>query len=204
MTSKKNSSQITHSHKISNIFSGEDPKDIKESQRKHIMPKSSSVVFNDNYIEKNPNIKEWRKKRYMMEEKMKNEATYFDDMKKPKDTYAFHRKLYDNYSHNPLRIYSKDEIKKYNENERQKYAQKEKVINNVFGSNNCKRTLGGINRKSNINDEKFNSDKINNNNFNINKNAIILNKDENQQVPYYGKRHFTFIKASSGKGMSYF
>ena len=204
MEQKNVGSSKEYNHKISNIFSGEGAKEIKESQRRHIKPKEDNIIFNDNYIEKNPNIQEWRKKRYAMEEKMKNEATYFDDMKKPKDTYAFKRKLNDNYKNNPLKIYNNDEIKQFNENERQKYSQKEKVYKNVFGSDNCKRTLGGIKRKFDIKNEKFNSDKINNNNFNINKNAIILNKDENQQVPYYGKRHFAFANTSSGKGMSYF
>lgn len=204
MDTKNAISSKLNNHKISNIFSGEEQNNIKESQRKHIKQKENNVIFNDNYVEKNPNIKEWRKKRYIIEEKMKKEATYFDDMKKPKDTYAFKRKLDDYYKNNPLKIYNKEEMKKYNENERQKFTKKEKVYNNVFGSNNCKRTLGGINIKSNIKNEQFNSDKINNNNFNINKKAIILNKNENQQVPYYGKRHFVSMDISSGKGMSYF
>ena len=191
-------------HKISNIFSGEDQKDIKETQRKHIKPRSSSLIFNDNYIEKNPYIQEWRKKRYAVEEKLKNEATYFDDMKKPKNTLAFKRKIKDSYENNPLKIYNQEETKKFNEKEREKYIKKEKAYNNVFGSINCKRTLGGINKKSNIQNEKFNSDKINNNNFNITKNAMILNKDENQQVPYYGKRHFICVNTTNGKGLSYF
>ena len=192
------------SHKISNIFYGEDPNEIRESQRKHIKPKDNNIIFNDNYIEKNPSIKEWRKKRYEFEEKYKKEATYYDDLKKPKNTIAFQRKIKDSYKKNPMKIYTKEETKKYNEKEREKLVEKEKAYNNVFGSDNCKRMLGGINRKSNIKNEKFNSDKINNNNFNITKNAMILNQNENQQVPYYGKRHFTCINTTTGKAMSYF
>ena len=192
------------SHKISNIFYGEDPNEIRESQRKHIKPKDNNIIFNDNYIEKNPSIQEWRKKRYEFEEKYKKEATYYDDLKKPKNTIAFQRKIKDCYKNNPMKIYTKEETKKYNEKEREKLVEKEKAYNNVFGSDNCKRMLGGINRKSNIKNEKFNSDKINNNNFNITKNAMILNQNENQQVPYYGKRHFTCINTTTGKAMSYF
>ena len=192
------------SYKISNIFSGEDPNEIRESQRKHIKPKDNNIIFNDNYIEKNPSIQEWRKKRYEFEEKYKKEATYYDDLKKPKNTIAFQRKIKDSYKNNPMKIYTKEETKKYNEKEREKLVEKEKAYNNVFGSDNCKRMLGGINRKSNIKNEKFNSDKINNNNFNITKNAKILNQNENQQVPYYGKRHFTCINTTTGKAMSYF
>ena len=125
-------------------------------------------------------------------------------MKKPKNTIAFQRKIKDSYQNNPMKIYSKEETRKFNEKEKEKLIEKGKAYNNVFGSDNCKRTLGGINRKSNINKEKFNSDKINNNNFNITKNAMILNKNENQQVPYYGRRHFTCINTSTGKAMSYF
>ena len=194
----------SQNHKISNIFLGEDPKIIKESHRKHIQPKENNIIFNDNYVEKNPNIKEWRKKRHILEEKMKNNPTYYDDMKMPKDTYAFKKKIDDHYKSNPLKIYDKQEIKQFNEKEREKLAEKEKAYNNMFGSNNCKRTLGGINRRTNMQVEKINSDKINNNNFNINKNAMALNKNENQKVPYYGKKHFTFINTSNGKGMSYF
>ena len=190
-------------HKISNIFSGEEQNDIRETQKRHIKQKSDNIIFNDDYVEKNPDIKEWRKKRYEFEEKYKNEATYFDDMKKPKNTIAFKRKIKDSYEKNPMKIYSKEETKKFNEKERQKLVEKEKAYNNVFGSNNFKRTLGGINKKSNINDEKFNSDKINNNNFNITKKAMILNKNENQQVPYYGRRHFTCINVTTGNRMSY-
>ena len=191
------------SHKISNVFDGEEPKEIKESQRRHIKPKDNNIMFNDNYVEKNPNIQQWRKKKYDIEEKYKKEATYFDDLKKPKNTIAFKRKIKDSYENNPLKVYTKEETKKYNEKEREKIAEKGKTYNNVFGSNNLKRTLGGINKSSNIKNEAFNSDKINNNNFNITKNAMILNRDENKQVPYYGKRHFTFMNTSDGKGLSY-
>ena len=197
----------TQSYKISNIFDGEEPKEARESQRKHIKPKDNNIMFNDNYVEKNPNIQQWRKKKYDFEEKYKKEATYFDDMKKPKNTIAFKRKIKDSYENNPLKIYTKEETKKFNEKERERIAEngkREKRIIMFFGSNNLKRTLGGINKSSNIKNEAFNSDKINNNNFNITKNAMILNRDENKQVPYYGKRHFTFMNTSDGKGMSYF
>ena len=122
-------------------------------------------------------------------------------MKKPKETEAFKRKIKDSYLHNPMKVYNKEENKKFNEGERQKYAHREKAFNNVFGSGNCKRTLGGINRKTNFGSEKQNSDKVTNNSFNITQNAMALNKDENQQVPYYGRRHF--ITCNSGKAMTY-
>ena len=187
--------------KISNVFCGQE---LKESQRKHMKHKSDSIIFNDNYIEHNPNIKEWRKQRYIFEEKYKNSATYFDDLKQPKNTLAFKRKLKDYRGSNPMKVLNKEEAKKFNDKERQKLEKKEKIFNNVFGSDNCKRTLGGISKKSNIDKEKFNNDKINNNNFNITQNAMILNKDDNQQIPYYGRKHFVSCQMPNGKGMSYF
>jgi hypothetical protein len=66
-----------------------------------------------------------------------------------------------------------------------------------------KRTLGGINKRPYINAEKQNSDKVTNNSFNITQNAMILNKNENQQVPYYGRRHFVACSSGAGKAMTY-
>ena len=37
---------------ISHIFTGEDPSEVKESQKKHVKSQVSSIMFNDNYIEK--------------------------------------------------------------------------------------------------------------------------------------------------------
>ena len=71
-------------------------------------------------------------------------------MKKPKNTLAFKRKIKDSYEKNPLKIYNQEETKKFNEKEREKYIKKEKAYNNVFGSINCKRTLGGINKKQTL------------------------------------------------------
>ena len=187
---------------ISHIFTGEDPSTIKESQKKHAKPQTSNVIFNDDFVEK-PKVKEYRKQRYLFEQKVKTESGYADDMKKPKETEAFKRKIRDSYLNNPMKIYNNEENKKYNENEKQKYAHRVKAFNNVFGSGNCKRTLGGINKKPYINAEKQNSDKVTNNSFNITQNAMILNKNENQQVPYYGKRHFVACSSGAGKAMTY-
>ena len=54
-----------------------------------------------------------------------------------------------------------------------------------------------------MNSEKQNSDKVTNNSFNITQNAMILNKNENQQVPYYGRRHFINCSYGNGKSMTY-
>ena len=187
----------------SHIFTGEDPSTVKESKKKQIRSKiqTSNVIFNDSYIE-NPRIKDDKKRRYLIEEKIKSESGYADDLKKPKDTVAFKRKIKDSYISNPMKIYNTEENQKYNEGQRQKYAHRVQAFNNVFGSDKCKRTLGGINRRSNMDSQMQNSDKVTNNSFNITKNAMILNKDENQQVPYYGRRQF--ITCSNGKSMTYY
>ena len=200
MNRSQEARELKRKDQISHIFTGEDPSTVKESKKKYVRSNVSNVIFNDDYVE-NPRVKELKKQRYLFEERIKKESGYTDDLKKPKETEAFKRKIKDSYLHNPMKVYNKEENKKYNEGERQKYAHREKAFNNVFGSGNCKRTLGGINRKTNIGSEKQNSDKVTNNSFNITQNAMALNKDENQQVPYYGRRHF--ITCNSGKAMTY-
>ena len=202
MYNKNEMNENRRRDQISHIFTGEDPSTIKESQRKHVKVQTSNVMFNDKYVEK-PKIKEYRKKRYLFEEKIKNESGYYDDLKKPKETVAFKRKIKDSYLNNPMKVYNNEENKKFSEGEKQKFAHRFKAFNNVFGSEKCKRTLGGITQKSNVNSVKQNSDKITNNSFNITKNAMILNKNEDQQIPYYGRRHFGACTAGAGKAMTY-
>ncbi len=192
---------IQRRDQISHIFTGEDPSSVKESKKRYIKTESSNVIFNDSYVEKNPNIKESKKKRYLVEDKIKKESGYSDDIKKEKETVAFKRKINDSYLHNPIKVYNNEENKKYNEEERQKYAKRTKAFNNVFGSDNCKRTLGGVTRKNYYNQNQ-NSDKVTNNSFNITHNAMLLNKDENNQVPYYPRRHFITC-GGNGKAMTY-
>ena len=195
---------IKRKEQISHIFTGEDPSEVKESQKRHVKTQQSSVIFNDSYVEKNPDIKPGKKKRYLIEEKIRAESGYTDDIKKGKEkNVAFQRKIKDSYLNNPMKIYNKEDNKKYNEDERQKYAHRAKAFNNVFGSDKCKRTLGGISKRTNVDMAKQNSDKVTNNSFNITHNAMILNRDENQQVPYYGRRHFITCNSGNGKGMTY-
>ena len=53
---------IQRRDQISHIFTGEDPSSVKESKKRYIKTESSNVIFNDSYVEKNPNIKESKKK----------------------------------------------------------------------------------------------------------------------------------------------
>ena len=192
---------IQRRDQISHIFTGEDPSTIKESQKKHVKHQVSNVVFNDELVEK-PRVKEYRKQRYLFEERIKSQSGYSDDIKQPKQTEAFKRKIKDSYLNNPMKVYNNEENKKYNEEQRQKFAPRAKAFDKVFGSGNCKRTLGGI-KKQHMTNEKQSSDKVTNNSFNITQNAMILNKDQNQQVPYYGRRHFITCNQGAGKAMTY-
>ena len=185
---------------ISKIFTGEDPSTVKESRKKIVKTQVSNVIFNDNYFERHPNIKQGKKQRYLVEDKIRKESGYTDDLKKPKQTEAFKRKIKDSYLNNPMKIYNKEENQKYNDKERLKYAHRAKAFDSVYGSDGCKRTLGGITRKKDAYEQ--NNNKVTNNSFNITKNAMILNKNENQQVPYYPKRHFITCQGD-GKAMTY-
>ena len=185
---------------ISKIFTGEDPSTVKESRKKIVKTQVSNVIFNDYYFERHPNIKQDKKQRYLVEDKIRKESGYTDDLKKPKQTEAFKRKIKDSYLNNPMKIYNKEENQKYNDKERLKYAHRAKAFDSVYGSDGCKRTLGGITRKKDAYEQ--NNNKVTNNSFNITKNAMILNKNENQQVPYYPKRHFITCQGD-GKAMTY-
>ena len=185
---------------ISKIFTGEDPSTVKESRKKIVKTQVSNVIFNDYYFERHPNIKQGKKQRYLVEDKIRKESGYTDDLKKPKQTEAFKRKIKDSYLNNPMKIYNKEENQKYNDKERLKYAHRAKAFDSVYGSDGCKRTLGGITRKKDAYEQ--NNNKVTNNSFNITKNAMILNKNENQQVPHYPKRHFITCQGD-GKAMTY-
>ena len=65
----------------------------------------------------------------------------------------------------------------------------------MFNSDSCKRILGGIKNSRLTNRDQIG--KITNNEFNITQRAEYMNKNEENQVPYYGRRHFRF--ASCGK-----
>ena len=185
---------------VSHIFTGEDPSSVKQSKKGQMRNQVSHVIFNDSYFERHPNIKQGRKQRYLIEDKIRKESGYTDDLKQPKQTEAFKRKIKDSYLHNPMKIYNKEEVRQYNESERQKYANRAKAFDSVYGSDKCRRTLGGINRRTDA--YTTNADKVTSNSFNITKKAMILNKNENQQVPYYPKRHFVTYQGD-GKAMTY-
>ena len=189
----------------SHIFSGENPSEIKVSKKKGVRYTPSNIIFNDDYFEKNPKINPQKKKGHMIN-KLWQENKHMDgQMINSKSCKSlFKKRIEDNYNKNPLRINTKEENKKMNEEIAAKAARHTKAYNGFLGSKNCKRILGGINnpyfenKTKGENDQYKNSNKITSNNFNINQKALMINKNSDNFVPYYGKRHFRAV--SFGKG----
>jgi hypothetical protein len=185
----------------SHIFTGEDPSTIKESHKKHGKHLTSNVIFNDSYVETNPKINPRRKARYNAEENIKKNQKYSDELiLSDRRRKLLQKKIKDNYTNNPIKILNKEERDQYNKEIALKNKRHSEAVSKMMNSNSCRRILGGIkNNKFQGNQTQIN--KITNNDFNINKKAAALNKNEENQIPYYGKRHFRF--ASSGNGYVY-
>ena len=184
----------------SHIFTGEDPSTVKETQKKHVQHLKSNVVFNDSYYETNPKINPQRYARYNFEQRYKRNAKFSDELVLSEGRKKLlERKINDNYKCNPMKIMNKEENDKYNRElalKNQKHAQ---AFNKVMGSDGCKRVLGGIKRNK-INYGQNDTNKVTNNDFHITQKSIMLNKDENNQVPYYGRRHFRYASTGDAKG----
>ena len=97
--------------------------------------------------------------------------------------------------HNPIKTFSKQEQEEYNQSIINKNKSRYEGFEKTFGSSGCKRVLGGIRAKNNLNDSQV--CKITNNDFNINQNSRVINMNENKEVPYWAKKHFRF--ASCGR-----
>ena len=194
---KVNQRKVPESH----IFTGEDPSTIKVTRKSAIRYTPSKVLFNDFYFEKNPKINPIKKKKYEMEKKWKeNKQPYSDELilsKSKKD--ILKRRIDENYKTNPIKINTPEENIKMNQELALKSLRHTKAYNGYLGSNNCKRILGGIKSpklenkmKIMYESEKCNN-KITNNNFKINERAMALNKNEKNEIPYYGKRNFRAV-----------
>ena len=155
-------------------------------------------MFNDSYYEKNPKINPQKCAKYNFEEKYKKNAKYSDELvlsdarKK-----LLERKINDNYKTNPLKILNKEENDKLNKEVALKNQKHTQAFNKTHGSAGCKRVLAGIKT------EKNQVNKITNNDFNITQKSAVLNKNEENQVPYYGRRHFKFASSGTGNGYVY-
>ena len=201
---KVNQRKVPTSH----IFTGEDPSQIKVTRKSAIKYTPSNVLFNDDYFEKNPKINPLKKKKYEMEKKWKENNPYSDELilsKSKKD--ILKRRIDENYKTNPLKQNTKEENIKMNQEIALKSQRHAEAYNGFLGSRNCKRILGGISSPKLENKVKFENVKCNNkvtdNNFDINKRAMDLNKNQDNAVPYYGKRSFKCFGCGNGTGFTY-
>ena len=189
---------------ISHIFTGEDPKTIKETGKKHYIYNNnnrSKILFNDYYFERHP-IFTQKKIGYMVEQKIKenNKHPYSDEyFISPRRKELLQKKL---VSHNPLKEYSKQENEIYNKQLLSKNMKKAKNHEKAYGSQSCSRILGGNKSAKNIFNESV-ANKINCNDFNINKSCIIINRNDRHEIPYYAKRHYRHVSCGRGQGLSY-
>ena len=187
----------------SHIFSGENDSEIKVSKKKGVRYTPSNVLFNDDYFEKNPKINPQKKRGHMVN-KLWQENKHMDGkmINSKSCKTLFKRRIDENYNTNPIRINTKEENQKMNEELAAKVARHTRAYNGFLGSKNCKRILGGINNPFYENKIKGENDQYNNkitkNNFNINQKAVLINKNSDNFVPYYGKKHFRCV--SYGKG----
>jgi hypothetical protein len=187
----------------SHIFSGENPSEIKVSKKKGVRYTPSNIIFNDDYFEKNPKINPLKKKGHMINKLWQENKHMNGQMINSKSCKTlFKRRIDENYNTNPLKINTKEENQKMNQEIATKQLRHAKAYKGFLGSQNCKRILGGINNPILENKKKGENDLYNNkitkNNFNINQKAVMINKNKDNFVPYYGKRQFRAV--SFGKG----
>lgn len=157
----------------SHIFSGEEPNKIKYSHRQNFYV-PSNIIFNDDYVEKNPKINNEKKLRYIMEKKWKDESKklYSDELIISKERQKrLDRKIKDNFIVNPIKVLTKEQSKKLNEEEKIKNNRHAIAYNHILNSERFQRTLKGIQR-DNFNDKNYNNNKVTNDDFNITQKQI--------------------------------
>ena len=175
----------------SHIFSGEEPNQNKYSHRQNFYV-PSNIIFNDDYVEKNPKINNEKKLRYIMEKKWKDESKklYSDELIISKERQKrLDRKIKDNFIVNPIKVLTKEQSKKLNEEEKIKNNRHAIAYNHILNSERFQRTLKGIQR-DNFNDKNYNNNKVTNDDFNITQKANLLNKNQNNERPYFGRKCF--------------
>ena len=182
---------------ISHIFTGEDPATIKKTGIQRFYT-PSHIIFNSEYVERNPKTNPLKAKRYEFEKKVKEQDEINLNKSKNKRNIA-QRRIDDNYMHNPMKILNKEETKKYNDDIMLKNQKRTNVYNAILGSNGYSRTLGGIKRPKSENNIRVTS-KVTDDSFDITKRSFQINRSKNngQAVPYYGRKHF--VRVSYGDG----
>lgn len=179
---------------VSHIFSGEpnNGDNKKQGINKKYIP--SNVMFNDEYVEKNPKINNKMKVRYEVEKQRKDEKNklYSDELRIcPEREEAMKRKIKDNYSGNPMEVLTPEKSAKMNNEKRDKIKERTAVIGKYMGSAGLKKIFRDTNGE---NTNHYGTDKITNGDFNYMKHAIESKKDE----PDFKKKGF--CKASGADG----
>lgn len=177
----------------SHIFTGEDPSKIKkEGIQRFYTP--SHILFNSEYVEKKPKINPLKKKKYEIEKKIQESEK--NPIKHPRN--IMQRRINDNYLVNPMKILTREETKTYNDEITKRNEGRTSTYIAILGSKGYSRTLGGIKRPKSQANIKVNYNKITDNNFDITKRSMQLNKGNNNEVPYYGKKHPTRVQYGKG------
>ena len=141
-----------------------------------------------------------KKARYNFEDNIRKNQKYSDELiLSNRRRNLLQRKIKDNYTNNPMKILNKEEREQYNKEIELKNKRHAEAFGKMMNSKSCRRILGGIKRNKGEGQNQVN--KITNNDFNITQKAVVLNKNEDNQIPYYGRRHFRF--ASFGGGNTY-
>ena len=189
----------------SHIFSGEEPNKIKYSNRKNFYV-LSNILFNDNYVEKNPKINNEKKLRYIMEQKWKNEnkQLYSDEFIISKERQKrLDQKIKDNFSNNPIQVLTPEQNKLLNEQEKKKNNRRAEAYNHILNSERFQKTFKNFRKENNNNNNYLINNKITNDDFNITQKANLLNKNENNERPYFGRKHFRHASCGSGSAFTY-
>lgn len=177
---------------ISHIFSGEPEENVrKEGINKKYIP--SNVMFNDGYVERNPQINNKMKVRYEVEKQLKcdNNKLYSDELRiGPEREGTMQRKIRDTYSGNPMEVLSQEKSQKMNNENRDRIKERTAVIGKYMGSNRLKKMMKNDERVNPV----YGTDKITNGDFNSLKKAI----EEKREEPDFKKKGF--IKASGTDG----
>jgi hypothetical protein len=154
----------------------------------------SNVMFNDNYVETNPQVRQVKKVRYEVENKLKNNNNhlYSDELRLcPQRTKGMERKIEENFKRNPMEILSNEQNKNLNELARAKVSKRTEAIKDYMGSEGVKKTFKNYKKDPYVGED---IQKITNDDFDMVKRVKEIHKEE----PNYGKRHFRVASCGNG------
>ena len=181
---------------ISHVFSNDNILDEKPKLHRKINYVPDNVMFNDDYVEKNPKINREKKLRYLKEKEWKSndKNLYSDELNIGKERQkVLERKINENYKTNPMQILTDEQNKNMNKIQREKNINHTRAYNKILGSGELGNTFDGMKIYGNDNDGV--GGKITKNNFNINDEAKNINKND---LPNFGRKRFNVASYGSG------